>query len=484
MSTAQEEIRRLETDIEYFYKKLFATDLEPGLWEYQKKIADDIMNPAYEEYGVLKGRQIGMSWFMAVVALQHAIMNENTTILLVSFNLEQAQHILNYAKQFLGRLKHKGLYSTIVEGASMKNIRLNNGSKIIALGCTVPDANNVRGFIAHLLIIDEAAFIYDKMFAAINPTTSNTKGKTIYLSTAGSVGSQFYRVWDDGRRAEKWKTQLDKGYDLSIDYDDIPKIKSYTIPSTEILSKEVLARALRTLKQMKYNREYMCNWAGTADQVFSKIPLFVERKMPTKTIKPCYAGIDVGKVNDPTVLVIIEAFFAEGKFLDSDGVRKSIEIPYRVVFIKHWERENMRSIANDIKVNIQGRFPVGLYSIDATGGFGDELLQYMVDAELPVRGTKVKIIKKNELMLGSPASKGLADAFQEELLWVNTDAGDIEAYELLFELNAYSGKVTRNGLYTFDSTVDRDHMVDATAHAWSSVNAGTFEPFMAKRSRR
>ena len=481
--TAHEEYRRLETDIQYFYQKFFATELEPDLWAYQKQVAIDIMNPSYQEYGVLKGRQIGMSWFMGIVALHHAMMHENSTVLLVSFNLEQAQHILNYGKQFLGRLKHKGMYESVVEGASMKNIRLNNGSKIIALGCTVPDANNVRGFIAHLLIIDEAAFIYDKMFGAINPTTSNTKGKTIYLSTAGSVGSQFYRVWDDGRNAEKWRDQLDKGYDLSITYEDLPKIKSYTIPSTEILSDEVLARALRTLKSMKYNREYMCQWAGTADQVFSKIPLFVDRKMPTKSGKPCFAGIDVGKVNDPTVLVIIEAFFAEGQFLDSDGIRKSIDIPYRVVKMKWWEREGMRAIANDIKINLHGRYPVGLYSIDATGGYGDELLQYMVEAELPVRGTKVKLIKKNELMLGSPANKGLGDAFEEELLWLNNESTDTDSYELLFELNAYTGKVTRNGHYIFDSSVGRDHAVDALAHAWSSVNAGTFDPYMSTRRR-
>jgi len=485
MSNPQaEEWRRLQTDISYFYEKLFATDLEPHLWDYQKNISSDLMNPMWDEYAILKGRQIGMSWFMGVVALHFAMMHDNVSVLLVSFNLEQAQHILNYAKGFLGRLRQKGLYQVFVEGASMKNIRLNNGSKIIALGCTVPDANNVRGYVAHLLLVDEAAFIYDRMFPSITPTVSNTRGKIIYLSTAGSVGSQFYRTWDEGRKAERWKKQLDAGYDLSISYDDLPKVKSYNIPSTEILTEEALARAKRTLNIMKFNREYMCQWAGTADQVFTKIPLFIERKMPTKTIKPCFGGIDVGKVNDPTVLIIIEAYHYEGTMLNADGMKETVNIPYRVVYIKSWDRETMPAIAHDIHRNIMGRFPVRLFSVDATAGYGDELIKEMTDLELPTRGTKVKIKEKNKLMLGSPAQTGLADAFQEELLWINSDPNDVEAYELLFELNAYIGKVTANGLYTFDSTVDRDHMVDATAHAWSSVQAGTFDPLIIVRKRK
>ena len=91
--------------------------------------------------------------------------------------------------------------------------------------------------------------------------------------------------------------------------------------------------------------------------------------------------------------------------------------------------------------------------------------------------------KKNEMMLGSPAVKGLSDAFQEELLWVNNEVNDIVATELLFELNAYTGKVRATGFYTFDSVIDRDHMVDALAHAWSSVQAGSFDPFISIRKR-
>jgi len=80
--------------------------------------------------------------------------------------------------------------------------------------------------------------------------------------------------------------------------------------------------------------------------------------------------------------------------------------------------------------------------------------------------------------------KGLGDAFAEELLWINNDVNDIIATELLFELNAYIGKLRASGMYTFDSVIDRDHMVDATAHAWSAVQAGSFAPYFTIRKRR
>ena len=1240
---AQEEFRRLQTDISYFYDKFLSTPEEPHLYDYQKEMGKDAVNAKYLEYAFLKGRQIGASWFMGVVACWYAMMNEGRTILIVSFNLDQAQHILNYTKNFIARLKKKGLYDFFVEGASMKNVRFNNGSKIVALGCilpetvilnkdktktradevkigdnildsagnwqkvtrvfnrpydgnlykinahhilpfevtdehpikigirgnkrerlktnygrvweivdtdfrepaelklgdylifpkfkpnicvktfkfktdwrsnisrelklnadlsrlfgyyvsegytykngrnriitfalsrytddpiikdleniikslgysswkrernsaielsfsskyigeilekdfgrgaknkripeyimnspdnvvinflkayhagdgsiiktnenriwrvnfsttseklalqlqflitrfnipisiskyirepkeiegrlvpeeiiyegnskhkkweelfkleplerghskrqyiedqdnfyfpitkiterhykgsvcnfetkdhtylvnniivhncTVPDAHNVRGYTAHMLIVDEAAFIYDRMFPSITPTTANTGGKMFFLSTAGSIGSYFYRKWEEGNRAERWTKRIINGEDIGVKLEEIPKVKSYVIPSTEILPKQKLDREKASLGDSKYNREYLCTkpdavilgteisnpliknvergfafsssglteiteniqkdynglmysiesthnlaleltpehpvkigipeiyyskrkkktkikehvwkkpekiytgeylicpklkepeqeiilnlsnyiertqytipkkivngnlkltielsellgywvaegsvgannrqirfhfgkheqklidrtkylikrlfnynaieentrtttdviwncsafarflkeqfghtakekhlpdffykikkdhfisfarafiagdgifipfrkykrkryaeirmnsiskhlllqiqyimtkfnlhigirksfnegegtiegrkvninsgyelfttdpkilnflkyphkrdklpwknyledddffylrinkikkeiyegtvynietknntyllsnvivhncmWAGTADQVFSKIPTFTERRMPTRTLKTCFSGIDVGKVNDPTVLAVIEAFFSSARVMDSNGLVTEIQIPYRVIYLKHWEREIARNIAADIYTNIQPRFPSKLYSIDATGGFGDELLTEMINRELPTRGTKVKTKIKNELMLGSPAMKGLGDAFQEELLWVNDDINDIESFELLFELNAYTGKLMSNGLYTFDSTVDRDHMVDSLAHAWSSVQAGTFEAYVSKRRR-
>ena len=476
---------RLKNDPVYFYKRFFATEEEPEPHDYQAEVAKDLVNPDYLELVVLKGRQIGMSWTMGWLAAWYATMHENKTVLVVAFNLDQAQIILNYVKVFMSRLKESGLYDLFVEGASARNFRFTNGSKIISFGCTVPDAYNVRGQKADLLLIDEAAFIYDKMFPSITPTTSNTHGKTIFLSTAGSVGSYFYRKWSEGLRAFDWKQRLANGEDIDIEADEIPKTKSYTIYSRESprLTPEKLEAERRALGEMQFKREYECVWAGTADQVFMHVPIFIERRMPTRSIKSCYAGIDVGKVNDPTVMLVIESHFAPIETF-VDGRRVTREIPYRLAYGKSWERVEHSDIAADIISNIHPRFPSLVYSIDATGGFGDDLNQRLVNFGLNTVPRKVKMKFKNEMMLGSPAIKGLSEAFAEELLWINNDINDIMATELLFELNGYVASLMSNGLYKFESVVDRDHAVDALAHAWSAVQVGAFQPVLDIRRRR
>jgi hypothetical protein len=485
-SSQLDELSSLQVDPVYFYDKFFSTEDEPFPFTYQGGIMKDAASGDYDELVILKGRQIGMSWTMGILACWYATMHPDKTVLIVAFNLDQAQIILNYCKQFFSRLTRFGLREVFVTSASARKIELTNGSKILCFGCTVPDAYNVRGQKADLLLVDEAAFIYDRMFPSITPTTSNTHGMTIFLSTAGSVGSFFYRKWAEGNRANKFRRQHRLGQLKDMPFDEIPKIKSYTIPSIECprLTEAKLAAERRGLGEMRYKREYECVWAGTADQVFMRIPVFTLKRLPTKTTKLCFAGIDVGKVNDPTVLIIIELFMAPLPVIDEDGNVTEVEVPYRVVFGRAWERATQAEIAADIATNIHPRFPSQLYSIDATGGYGQELLNYLTNYGLPCRGTEVKMKKKNEIMLGSPAVKGLSDAFQEALLWVNNDIDDIIATELLFELNAYTGKVRATGFYTFDSVIDRDHMVDALAHAWSSAQAGSFDPFVSIRKRQ
>lgn len=475
-ANAQTEYLRLQQDPVYFYEKFLATEEEPEPFDYQKAVLRAIANPEYKEIDILKGRQIGMSWTMGVAACWYASMHEGRKILTVAFNLEQAQLILNYAKTFMSRLKKKNLYDFFIESSAMKHMTWRNGSQLLSLGCTVPDAYNIRGQTAHLLFVDEAAIIYDRMFPSITPTVANTGGTAVFLGTAGSIGSTFYRKWSEGEKINELRKRGET---------NLAQIKSFTLPSTLCpnLTPEMLEKEKRTLGEIRYNREYLCVWVGTAEQVFIKIPVFDERLMPTKTIRPCFGGIDVGRVSDPTVLIIVETYLSD-MYKIIDGKKTPVHVPYRVIYGKSWERNTQAEIAADIMHNIHPRFPCRLYQIDITGGYGDELMHRLVDYELPCRGADVKSKLKNEMMLGSPAQMGLSNAFLEEQLFINNNIDDIIATELLFELNAYSGKVLASGLYIFDSVIDRVHMVDALAHAWSAVQAGSFNTFIEKRKRK
>jgi len=481
---AYEEYKRLQTDPIYFHNKFFKIPGEEP-YDYQKMIARDVANPNLKELVILKGRQIGASWICGSIADWYATMHEGSKVRIISFNLNQAQRILSFAKTFVSRLKRKGWYDLFIDGERGTNIRWNNNSIVEAHGTTVPEAHNIRGYHADLLFVDEACLIYDRMFPSITPLTIHTGGKTVWLSTAGSIGSFFYRKWIEGNKAEELRNKVKKGIKIDIPAEEIQPIKSYTIPSTECpaLTEKDLEKEKASLGEIRFNREYLAQWYGTANQVFTKIPVFNLRKLPTRSKRPCYAGIDVGKINDPTVLIIIEEFLGNMDVI-INNVTKNVEIPYRVVYIKSWEREQMRSIAKYIMTSVQPRYSVRLYTIDATGGHGDELMSHMIEENLPVRGLRVKSKQKNELMVGSGGRMGLDEAFMSEKLWINKNINDIQAQELRFELSGYIGKLGGTGYYTFDSTVGRDHMVDALAYAWSSVLAGSLTPFFTIRKRK
>jgi len=495
--------KNLQKDPVLFYN-VFLQEPDEELYDYQIQFMRDVAqqpflnNPIYNTFSMLKGRQIGASWVSGILVLWAAMMHNNWEIVIVSFNLEQAQRILGYAKAFAERLKKKGLYKQLIEGQRGTNLRFKNGSIITAVGCTRPDAHNIRNYHAHLLIIDEAALIYDKMFPSITPLTAQTKGKIVMLSTAGSVGSFFHRMWQDGNTAKEQREEYIAVYretkkagfgdsqaknkaeeKIGRTWDEIQKIKSYTIPSAECpdLTQNKLTQERRNLGEIRYMREYECVWAGTADQIFTNVPTFNLVKPIRKTKKQCFAGIDVGKANDPTVLIIIEAF-QDYMEIDIDGVKQQVFVPYRVIYTKEWQRERMRVIANFIKERVVSRFNIRLFAIDITGGHGDELMRDMVELDLPCKGLKIKTKRKNDLMLGVDA---LDDAFMSQSLWINRNINDVGAEELRFELAAYVGELMATGYYKFDSTVDRDHYVDSLAYAWDAVKAGSFEPMVIIR---
>jgi hypothetical protein len=499
---ALKNFRKLQADPVLFYEIFLQEDGEE-LYDYQKELMWDIAqrpmidNPIYKDYIVLKGRQIGASWISGILALWGAMMHDHWEVVVVSFNLEQAQRILGYAKSFAERLKKRGLYKKFVEGQRGTNLRFKNGSIITAVGCTRPEAHNVRNYHAHMLFIDEGALVYDKMFPSITPLTAQTGGKMIMLSTAGSVGSMFHRLWQDGNTAAGLREdyghafkEFAEGYTnreakrmaeekIGRQWNEILKIKSYTIPSSECpdLTPEKLNSERRNLGEIRYMREYECIWAGTSDQIFTNIPTYSLDRMITRTKKQCFGGMDVGKAEDPTVLIIIEAF-QDYMPIQIDGVTKEVFVPYRVIFVKEWKRERMRTIANYIKEQVMPRFNLRLIAIDITGGHGDELMRDMVELELPCKGLKVKHKSKNNLMLGVDA---LDDAFMAKKLWINRHVNDLGAEDLRFELAGYIGKLTSTGYYVFDSTVDRDHKVDSLAYCWDAVKAGSFEPIMLIR---
>lgn len=135
---------------------------------------------------VLKGRQVGASTAGGVIGIRRARYWPNSLVAIVSPSLKQSTEVKERAKQGLIRLGERLVRD------SANELALANGSRILSLPGS---AKSVRGWSAHLLIIDEAAFLDQETFLAARATVAATGGRTIIQSTPEGPFGHFYDLW-------------------------------------------------------------------------------------------------------------------------------------------------------------------------------------------------------------------------------------------------------------------------------------------------
>jgi hypothetical protein len=145
---------------------------------------------------VLVCRQGGKSTAAGCAAAHRALYKPNTTIVIISPTQHQAVEVRRKAEQFL-RVAIQGLEPT---SSTETRIELANGSRVIALPA---DPDTIRGYTAHLLLIDEAARVTNELFAAAQPMLAATGGRTIALTTPAGPRGWFHEAWMGG--SDEWE---------------------------------------------------------------------------------------------------------------------------------------------------------------------------------------------------------------------------------------------------------------------------------------
>lgn len=143
---------------------------------------------------ILKARQEGFSWSLAVYAAWVA-RQKNTQVLMLSSQED-------YAKELLGKVKYV-LQTTgtpvVRETATEVNVR--HGGIIKALPST---ENAGRGFTGSLVIFDEAAFheYAEQNASAIFPTVADGGGQILIVSTSNGALGFFFDLWMEAEERE------------------------------------------------------------------------------------------------------------------------------------------------------------------------------------------------------------------------------------------------------------------------------------------
>lgn len=162
------------------------------LFDYQKEVLVDTSTRLH----IRKGRQIGMSYLLALKTIIRAIQKPGVVVAVVSPSQRQSSLVFRYIMNFFR--SHEILRPEIESKdsrCSQTVIELPNGSIIYSLPCG-NDGHTIRGISVpkgSILIVDEAAYIPEKAWESIDYFTA-TGGQEILSSTPLAKNGRFYDV--------------------------------------------------------------------------------------------------------------------------------------------------------------------------------------------------------------------------------------------------------------------------------------------------
>lgn len=255
------------------------------------------------------GRQTGKSFWAIMDMILRGMNNKNQKIRFVTPSYSLAsKHMQTIDNHFNG---YEELKDKIFKKIRYKEQEYTFHNGTVASFLSAEAEDNLRGDTAHFMYIDEAAFIKEKTYTEILlPMLTRTKGRMAMFSTPNGK-NWFYDLYQKGLKAENH----DLVYSLSATYQDLEDQDDY----------QDILRVIRSLKDTMsanaFNREVMGEFisdkslfAGVSEARKSK-EWYADYHSKTidvingvRIAPRKFIGIDIGVVNDYTVLTCIDEF--------------------------------------------------------------------------------------------------------------------------------------------------------------------------------
>ncbi|MGI0080201.1 MAG: phage terminase large subunit [Nitrososphaerales archaeon] len=368
---------------------------------YQMKMLED---PS-KNIVVCAARRIGKSLVMANKALWYAFSHPGTSTLIVAST--QRQSMLMFDK-LLDYISSAPLLEESVVRKTRTLLSFTNGSRIVALPCGKTGAT-IRGENAHMIIVDEAAFVpEDVILSVMMPMLATTDGTMIMISTPWDKSHFFFRAFN----MPLWSKHRFKTAD------------------NPLVKKEYLAQQLEMLGERRFRQEY---WAEFVDDESTYFPMNILRpaihvcqiRDGEQTCKFCsmfgegtlpkdelYAGYDPGGMTDPAALVVIQkiqkqAINTENEKATEKGVdEQELKPAFRVVLTKTFATDQKKTGSNNegdvySKFNVEiadlhKRSPFRRLMVDSTG-IGSPIISHCKELGLPVEGMNMHRRNQEEI---------------------------------------------------------------------------------------
>ena len=304
-------------------------------YEKQREWISKIEDPDVKYATLIVGRQVGKSLLATNLLLKWSLENNKSTTMFCAPIYSQVRKVFDDVYNAIA-----GTPILVSSNRSNYEMELINGSKILFRSTENPDS--LRGYTNTYLIIDEAAFVKDNVWTEVLKPTILVRGKKIlFLSTPKNKGNYLYKLDLLG------KDPNNKEY-VSI------KGSSYDNP---FIDPKDLDEARQTMPEDIYRAEVLGEWVDGGGSVFKNIDNYcvLPEWRPYNQSNRYYAGIDVGRQQDYSVLTI----------LDDKG---------NVVFVYRDNNTSWDGIINEMSKHLQRYKATAMMEVN---GIGDPLYEQL-----------------------------------------------------------------------------------------------------------
>ena len=405
----------------------------PKLYPWQVRVCK-LYNrfPRNSFISVLSPRQRGKSFTLKIVALMSALNKRNFKVFIVTPTFALA----GKAYKELAKTCKQIPYLVSSANASTYTLEFSNGSSINLK--SIEQGDNLRGFTANLVIIDEAAFCnVDVVESCVLPWTNTTGGDVILFSTPRFKTDRdlFYKYYSKGDQDEK------KGY-YSIDW------KKWD--TSALLPPEKLQQYRESLPWKIFTNEILGEFLDLEGSVFGDFSKVLSPNFNVTDIE-YYIGVDWG-AGDGGDYTAVSVFNSIGQ----------------MVYINYWNDKNsidgIKAIVDIVKKYRPRTITVEYNSI---GKVNYDLLT----AELSKSGIRMNVTKFNTTNESKrKIVEGMALAIEKGEIQLLDDK------ELTVEMTVYEMEKTASGKnITYNAPNGyHDDCIISTAIAYDSIKKSTY----------
>jgi len=254
--------------------------LHPG----QKRIVDEIFANDKFFNTIVTSRQWGKSVLAYNLMLYYGINNKKVNVVWASPTHSQAKYALTNIEK---AIKNSGVILSI--NKTERRIELINGSTLYFTGTESFD--NFRGINTHYLFVDEAAYVPTSAYDVLIPSMSTVGRKAFFISTPKGKVNKFHDYYQLGLQEDNKMYKSYRGLLEENPYRNVELIESERL----------------SLPSYIFEQEYNGNFLDSEFSLFKNLNAVAigNMKLPQAN-KKYYAGLDLGRTNDYTVLTILD----------------------------------------------------------------------------------------------------------------------------------------------------------------------------------